>query len=174
MIKKTWFLWWGWDPEKVEKWLEEMELRGWNLYNVGTMALNFSFKKGESRKVRYCADYQSEYDENYFNIFEDDGWELVWEGTGWYIWKKPYTDERPAIYTDVNSFVERNNRLFSSLLPIFLWCIPIMTLLIIPNWDISAYRYIFWFYLVLLVLYLIVFYQLRKASDKLKKETIRE
>jgi hypothetical protein len=30
----------------------------------------------------------------------------------WYIWGKPYEDERPNIYTDTKSLIERNNRLF--------------------------------------------------------------
>lgn len=31
-IKTTWHWWWGWESEKIENWLEEMELAGWSLF----------------------------------------------------------------------------------------------------------------------------------------------
>lgn len=39
---------------KLEAWLEEMELKGWNLNHVDKLGLRFKFSKGEATKVRYC------------------------------------------------------------------------------------------------------------------------
>lgn len=112
-IKTTWKWWWGWNPEKIENWLEEMELDGWNLVKIDVNYLRFKFEKGESRKIRYCVDYQNKVDNNYFEILKEDRWELVGDKSiPWYMWRKLYENERPNIYTDVKSLMERNNRLF--------------------------------------------------------------
>jgi len=93
-------LWSSWNPEKAEKWLENMESKGWIPYEVYMLGIRFKFKKGEARNVRYCIDFQQKSTEDqYIKLFEDDGWELVWNGDfGWYIWKKAYIKERPSIY----------------------------------------------------------------------------
>ena len=110
-IKTVWHWWWGWNPEKIEDWLEEIELEGWNLFQVDFNHIRFKFEKGESRKMRYCVDYQEDVDENYFELFKEYGWELADDGIlPWYIWRKSYENERPSIYTDTISLIERNNR----------------------------------------------------------------
>ena len=54
--------------------------------------------------------------DNYFELFKEDGWELVDNiATPWYIWRKSYEDERPNIYTDTKSLIERNNRLLKTI-----------------------------------------------------------
>jgi hypothetical protein len=114
-IKTAWHLWWGWNPEKIENWLEGMEKKGWNLFKVDFNYIRFKFEKGETRKVRYCVDYQISVQDNYFELFKEDGWELV-ENTDapWYMWRKSYKDERPNIYTDTKSLIGRNNRLLKT------------------------------------------------------------
>ena len=114
-VKTAWHLWWGWNPEKIENWLEEMERKGWNLFKVDFYYIRFKFEKGESRKVRYCVDYQINVQDNYFELFKEDNWELVGDTAApWYMWRKPYEDERPNIYTDTKSLIERNNRLIKT------------------------------------------------------------
>ena len=49
-IKNVWHWWWGWNTEKVENWLEEMEKNGWNLTKVDFFQVRFSFKKGKSEE----------------------------------------------------------------------------------------------------------------------------
>jgi len=119
MTKTTWFWWWGWKPEKVENWLEEMEGKGWNLNKIELASLRFKFTKGEPRKIRYCVDFQSRINDQYLTLFKDDHWELAWSGAGgWYIWKKEYVQEKPDIYTDNNSLIDRNKRLIWLLSPL--------------------------------------------------------
>ncbi len=111
-VKTVWRRWGGWNIEKVENWLEEMEKKGWNLFKVDFTIMRFKFKKGESSKIRYCLDYQINVEDNYFELFKEDGWELVDNTISpWYIWRKSYEDKRPNIYTDTKSLIERNNRL---------------------------------------------------------------
>jgi len=109
--KTVWRMWGGWEIEKMENWLEEMEMEGWALYKFDFTMMRFKFKKSESRKARYCFDYQSNVGDDYYGIFQEDGWELVDETISpWHIWRKPYQDNRPGIFTDTRSLVERNNR----------------------------------------------------------------
>lgn len=130
--KTVWRWWWGWHPEKIENWLEEMEQDGWHLAKVDVNYLRFKFEKGESRKISYCVDYQLNVQENYFQLFKEDDWELVDDkNVPWFIWRKPYQDERPHIYTDTKSLIERNNRQMWTvgiLLPveIFIFCMVLM------------------------------------------------
>lgn len=107
--------WWGWDPEKIEDWLEQMEKEGWHLYNATGIGIRFHFVKEESRQVRYCADYQSNIGPQYKQIFQGAGWVLVYSSIGWYIWRMEYEGERPNIYTDIDSMVDRNKRLITIL-----------------------------------------------------------
>lgn len=107
--------WWGWEPEKIEDWLEQMDTDGWHLYNATGIGIRFHFVKEEPRRVRYCADYQSNIGPEYKQIFQDAGWELVYSGIGWYIWRMEYEGERPDIYTDIDSLVGMNKRLITIL-----------------------------------------------------------
>lgn len=107
--------WWGWEPEKIEDWLEQMEVEGWHLYNATGIGIRFHFVKQEPRHIRYCADYQSKIGPQYKEIFQDAGWELVYSSMGWYIWRMEYVGERPDIYTDIDSILDRNKRLIAIL-----------------------------------------------------------
>jgi len=64
-------------PDKVEKWLEKMEAKGYVLYKVGKFGIWFHFTKGEPRKVIYQVDYQCATPIGYFSINQDAGWSLM-------------------------------------------------------------------------------------------------
>jgi hypothetical protein len=108
----------GWTrglPERIEEWLESMERKGWHLVRVNLWGWRFRFDHGEPRGVRYCVDFQTEASPEYHNLLADAGWELIYQGGGWYFWRKPYDEERPEIYTDRESLVQRNKRIMSNL-----------------------------------------------------------
>ena len=54
---------WMYAPDKLKKWLEAMEERGFNLYHIGRTGTVFYFIVGSPRKISYCADYQNIADE---------------------------------------------------------------------------------------------------------------
>lgn len=109
-VRKAFKWWWGWQAAKIEGWLEEMEAQGWNLQRVWANGLGYQFIEGESRRVRYCFDYQEQPDDNYQAIFEDAGWKQAWSYNGWFLWAQEYQSERPEVFTQVESLIERNNR----------------------------------------------------------------
>lgn len=118
--KRIFKWWWGWNPEKIEKWLEEQEMQGWNLINISKLGLNFTFEKGRPRRMSYCIDYQPSVKEDYHQLCQDSGWILAGSGSGWYYWGQKYSGEKPNLFSDYASLIERNRRmawLFLILMP---------------------------------------------------------
>lgn len=109
----AWFWWAGWAPESVEAWLEEKAAQGWELVRADRLLLRFHFERTEPKTVRVCADFPADPSEEYVALFEDAGWEPVGRSTGWRLWRMEYTGaERPEAFTDLDSLIERNTRLF--------------------------------------------------------------
>ncbi|MGO4348464.1 DUF2812 domain-containing protein [Paenibacillus sp. MCAF9] len=125
--------WWvSWDSEKIERWLEQEEAEGWHLRKVSGNVVRFHFQKGETRKLRYCLDYQMNKDPNYVQLFKEAGWELVYSSAGWYIWRMPYSEVRPEIYSDLDSLIDRNKRILSLLSVVLFAQFPIILINIFP------------------------------------------
>ncbi len=139
--------WWSaWRPEEVEAWLEAQEAEGWQLVGIKGAATRFYFQKGETRRLRYCVDYQTKQDTNYIQIFEDSGWELIFSRMGWYFWRMSYSGERPEIYSDPDSLIERNNKLMT----LFIILATIQMPIIVANMNlISKFPYVLLIYAII-------------------------
>ncbi|GAU77916.1 DUF2812 domain-containing protein [Fusibacter sp. 3D3] len=111
--KTQFFLWWGWNCEPFENHLESMASKGWILERSMLGHTRLFFKRAEPSKIRYCVDYQNDINLSgeYRHIMEDDQWQLINKLSGWYLWQKSYETQRPSIFTDKQSLIERNNRL---------------------------------------------------------------
>ena len=117
-------------------------------------------------------DYQTKISDDYLSLFQEDGWELTWSGAGgWSIWQKSYENERPEIFTDSHSLIERNHRIRSFLIPIFACLIVIFIGLLLMNRD--EFKLILYVYVVLISLYSYMFYQFSKFDKKLK-DTLKD
>ncbi|EFU40686.1 hypothetical protein PVOR_17479 [Paenibacillus vortex V453] len=108
---------WMYAPDKLEKWLEAMEEQGLNLFRVGKTGTVFYFKIGSPRKISYCADYQNNTDESYFDIHRDAGWESAYVSTSsfqkWTLWSREYSmgEEEPQIYSDKSHQLKHARRI---------------------------------------------------------------
>lgn len=108
---------WTYAPDKLEKWLETMEVNGLNLYYVGKTGSTFYFKKGTPRKVSYCADYQNYVDEAYYAFHRDAGWESIYftplNLQKWTLWSHEYAigEEPPHIYSDKSHQLKHAKRI---------------------------------------------------------------
>ena len=168
-VKTVWFWWWGWNPFHMENMLERMEADGWNLLSVDFTGMRFKFYKGDRRNVRYGVDYQSDAGSDYLSLFHEDGWQMKWNGAGgWYLWMKPYTSERPEIFSETSSLIDRNNRLLKLLTPLFFMLIAIFMIMLAVSGD--RFIGLIWFYIVIITLYTYIIFQLRKYNSKLKDE----
>lgn len=105
LIKKRKFTWMN-DSEKLERWLEKMEAKGFNLFYVSRTGTTFYFLKGEKRLVSYCTVYQNIPDETAFFLHKENGWEHIFSSRSswqkWTIWAKIYDqrEEKPKIYNE--------------------------------------------------------------------------
>lgn len=125
-----WFGWWGWYTDKLEAWLETKALQGWHVTGADQAVMRFRFERGESRRVRYCADYQEKLDPHYLTLCQDAGWELVSMGYSWYIWRMEYAGARPEVISDLDSLLDRNVRLRRLLAGAVLPGLPAIVLLL--------------------------------------------
>lgn len=122
MLRK--FKWyWAWQDEEEENWLREMSQDGWHLSSVGIPTI-YDFKFGKPEDFVYRLDYRphSRMDrEDYFQLFEDAGWEHVGEMSGWQYFRKPASAEGGLeIFTDRESKIEKYRRLLGFLIILFL------------------------------------------------------
>lgn len=149
--RTRWFFWFGWSPERLERWLEESAMQGWHLIGADRFLNRFHFERGPSKRVRYAIDYQhTEPSDEYWTLFEDAGWQRVVEGLGYYIWRTEYEGaEPPEIFSDLDSLIQRNLRI--------MWILVVLLVAQIPAW-ISGFLLGLWqkpFGKPLLVLYVV-------------------
>jgi hypothetical protein len=171
-VKTVWHWWWGWNTEKVENWLEEMENKGYNLVKVDFAQVRFSFKKGNVRKMRYCWDYPKNPGDHYFEIFSEDGWESMDNKMGpWFIWRKPYENERPNIYTDTKSLIEKTSRQIRTVIFGVFVTLFILLLVFIGNFD--STKVISVLLILSLVFYGYIIARLYQYKKKLKQNAIK-
>ncbi|MFZ5351142.1 MAG: DUF2812 domain-containing protein [Bacillota bacterium] len=120
-ILKVRKIFWAWQDELEETWLESMAMKGFHFVDT-TKFGTYTFMKGEPKKVRYCLDYQASQaeKEKYMHIFTDAGWEYIGQLNNWQYYRKEYEgDEAPEIFSDIESKIQKYNRvlaLFSTLL----------------------------------------------------------
>jgi len=171
-VKTVWRMWGGWDIEKVENWLEDMEQNGWSLFKFDFTMMRFKFKEVKSCKVRYCLDYQMNVEDNYYELFKEDGWELVdYTISPWYVWRKPYEDYKPSIYTDTISLIERNNRQIRNISIGALISLILLYIVLINDFDKT--KLISVLLILSLVFYGYLIIQIHRYNKKLKQNAIK-
>ncbi|KRE73825.1 DUF2812 domain-containing protein [Paenibacillus sp. Soil750] len=159
------FKWWdSSQSETITAWLEDMEAQGWHLQRVNWNGLRFHFEKGAPRKMSYCVDYQTKVDPNYASIFEDTGWDKIYSGAGWYIWRQTYQHTKPEIFTDIDSMIERNKRLIGVFTAVTAAQIPVFMI----NIKNTFFYPLLILYVPVLVLLVISLYRLVAANKKLQ------
>jgi len=98
-----WRLFFVWEEDKEERWLEEMASQGWHLIKGG---LRFVFERGEPAEIRYRLDYRRRFPQGegeYFTMYRDAGWEHICDFKQWHYFRSPAAAGAPDIYTDVES-----------------------------------------------------------------------
>jgi len=109
LIKKIKFAW-TYAPDKIEDWLEDMEMKGYNLVSINWLGTTFNFIKTKSRTIKYCVDYQNYANDSYFEIHKSNRWEMMFTSQmplmKYTLWRKEYTEERPEIYSDKHQILK--------------------------------------------------------------------
>jgi len=104
-------MFWAWNDDKEENWLEEMASAGWHLAGGPFI---YRFEQGAPARVRYRLDYRSENTglDEYVRLCRDAGWERVFQFGGWQYFRTASADA-PEIYTDVSSRIAKYRRLMA-------------------------------------------------------------
>lgn len=109
---RKWFFAWG--EEKEQAFLEDMARKGYKLVDVGIGKYTFDTME-EPKELIYQFDFkglkQDDIDE-YLQLHEDDGWEMVSTLGSWYYFCKEKTDELDlGLFNDNASKKEKYKRL---------------------------------------------------------------
>jgi len=106
-------LFWPWQDDKEEAWLEQMSAEGWHLRPVH-LPYFYNFDKGEPRRYTYRMDYMyldKKKATEYLQVFQDAGWEYLGEMSNWRYWRKPVgAGETAEIFTDNESKIKKYQR----------------------------------------------------------------
>ena len=122
--------WWPWQTEKIEQLLEGKAREGWVLAKTNDTCTKFVFERQAPASIRYCLDYQEKEKPEYLSLMADDGWKREYKGTGWFLWSKPYSGERPELYTDRDSLIRRSNAILGSLCAVLAAQIPLAVVIL--------------------------------------------
>ncbi|QKS72622.1 DUF2812 domain-containing protein [Paenalkalicoccus suaedae] len=103
-VKWKVFAWWRVDlPANIERWLEDQEADGWQLYSCGRNVNRFVFKRATPRAVSYSVTKLSNKEESNMS---KPGWEHIKNGSfgiiNWSVHRAyydPATEEKPKMLT---------------------------------------------------------------------------
>lgn len=126
--RKVFKIFWAWQDEEEEKWLEEQSRAGWHIKEA--IPFSYTFDRGDPIPYTYRLDYKSVQDKDhdeYLSIFRESGWDLVAVMNNWHYYRiKPENDRIPEIYNDNRSKSVKYQRLLGALLPFFVIFFVIM------------------------------------------------
>jgi hypothetical protein len=109
-INKLYFVW---DFEKEEDWLNEMALKGWVLERVGFT--DYHFEACEPGEYTVRLEMRS-FDEDYLAFLEDTGAEYIGRIFAWIYLRKKTADGPFDIFSDIDSRIRHLDRICKMLL----------------------------------------------------------
>jgi hypothetical protein len=116
IVQKTkWF--WAWQDDREEEWLGEMSRQGLHLRQPGIFG-QYTFQPGAPREFTFRLDFvtNAKKNDDYYQLFQDAGWEHVGVLGGWQYWRKEVVNGKvPEIFTDNASKIQKYQRLIGVL-----------------------------------------------------------
>jgi hypothetical protein len=174
-------LFWPWQDEKEEAWLEDMSARGYHLSRVG-LPYTYRFNKGEPRQYTYRMDYMyldKKKTMEYLQVFQDAGWEYLGEMSNWRYWRKPVgAGETAEIFTDNESKIKKYQRvtLFLGFMLLILLMFGINLFSNSAPYDVVIINAIYFAgrvcYAILIPLYVVVVVRLLMRIKQLKRQAL--
>ena len=178
MNRRIWKLFFAWDYEKEETWLNQMAARGLHFIEY-TFPGRYTFEEGAPGEYIYRLEYlkgRYEEDRNYIEFLNETGVEQVTQFLRWGYFRKKSAEGPFELYSDIDSRIGHYRRI-SSLMGLFGFSqfffsisriIDLIENHVFPPW-------IFLLHFVLAALFCWGFIKLNINIARLKKEkTIRE
>lgn len=134
-------LFFAWQDQKEERWLEEMAAQGWLLKKY--TFLRYHFTAAERAEYIYRLDYKTTSDKDiaeYKEIFAQSGWEHVCSYMGWQYLRIPRDQFTVDIYSDKSSRIEKMRRLAAYALGILLPMFVIVVVIGFPGRAETAFE----------------------------------
>ncbi|GMQ60646.1 DUF2812 domain-containing protein [Vallitalea sediminicola] len=154
VVRKMFF---AWNEEKEKLFLEEMALQGYRLIKV--QVGKYTFEEDKSKKVIYQFDFRTFYkdgEEEYLQIHEDAGWNLVYKYGGWYYFSQESNNQEVdlSLFNNNESKRAKYIRLLLFLLitgfPLYYQTIVFFPLL--DDWKLEFPSFYFFFRIIALIL----------------------
>ncbi len=101
-------VWWAWDYEKEEQWLNEMAQSGWALRRVGFCVYWFERTEPGAYIVRL---EMHGMDPGYVQFMEDTGAEYIGHVTSWQYFRRPAELGGFDLFSDVDSRIQHLRRI---------------------------------------------------------------
>ncbi len=114
MKKTVYKVFWAWESEKEEKWLNDQAAKGLNL--VATGAFRYVFEEGEPGTYAYRLELldnlpSTEASQEYFRFMEDVGVEQVGSIGRWVYFRKRVEDGPFELFSDIESRIKHLKRI---------------------------------------------------------------
>lgn len=173
---KLFFLW---DFEKEEKWINEMAAKGMHLTDVGFG--RYVFEEGTPGEYRYHLEWLQHFPSHpesvaYIRFIEETGAEHVASFKKWVYLRKKTSEGAFDLFSDLDSRIAHFGRILKliSLLGAALLCyvVPLVLHCLRQRYVPDAYIVMLGFYAILYTLFGIGFYKTLRAYRKLKKSRI--
>lgn len=121
--RKVFFIW---DYEREQAWINEQARQGWNLVRVGFC--RYEFEYGEPGEYQYALQALegtagSAKQQDYLDFLEDMGVELIARFTYWGYFRRKSQDTPFEMYSDANSHIRHIRRIEYCLLPVLVLCL---------------------------------------------------
>lgn len=170
-MTKTFFkLFFVWDYEKEEQWLNEMSKKGWQLVSPG---LGFyKFKKDTPNKYNYALEFVSDNSNDYIDFLEETGIEVIGKYFNWNYYRK-LNDGKPfEIYNDQESKISHLERIkrFLSLFLVIEGFFLFYNIIDMFTSDFDKYDlYSTFIFLIIVLLFTYGIYRIDTIIKKIKK-----
>lgn len=121
--RKIFFIW---DYEREQQWLNDQARQGWNLVRVGFC--RYEFEYGEPGEYQYALQALegtagSVKQQDYLDFLEDMGVQLIARFTYWGYFRRKAQDTPFEMYSDVDSHIRHIRRIEYCLLPLLVLCL---------------------------------------------------
>lgn len=150
---------------KEEQWLTEMSRKG--LHLVKYEYFTYVFEEDSAKSYVYQIDFRQDAKRDYFQLYEDAGWEYVTNSMSIFHYFRADASEAglQKLYTDKESIQDSFKRMISFYLLIFVLFL-VSQLGLIVSWEGYWIQYIVaGMDVVFIVLYLYLFYAIKKRID---------